>query len=127
MMDDARDELRSEARPARRILLIGWDAADWRFIDPLIERGLMPTLATLRARGAWGNIATLRPALSPMLWTSIATGKRPTKHGILGFTEVAPDGVSVRPASSTSRRVKALWNILTQSGRRSLVGGFLAT
>lgn len=114
-------------RAARRVLLIGWDAADWQFIDPLIERGLMPTLAALRARGAWGNLATLQPPLSPMLWTSIATGHRPTKHGILGFIEPSPDGLGARPASSTSRRVKALWNILTQSGLRSNVVGWFAT
>ena len=112
---------------ARRVLLIGWDAADWQFINPLIERDLMPTLAGLRERGAWGNLATLRPPLSPMLWTSIATGHRPTKHGILGFIEPSPDGCGVRTASSTSRRVKALWNILTQNNLRSNVVGWFAT
>ncbi|MEI9959840.1 MAG: alkaline phosphatase family protein [Limisphaerales bacterium] len=96
-------------RPSRRVLLIGWDAADWQFIDSLIERGLMPTLASLRARSVWGNLATLQPILSPMLWTSIATGKRPDKHGILGFVEPLPDGSGVRPVSSTSRRCKAIW------------------
>src|SRR5476651_1614356 len=86
------------ARRDRRVLLVGWDAADWRFIEPLLERGLMPTLAALRARSAWGIVASLRPALSPMLWTSIATGKRPTRRGILGFVEPSPDGRGVRRA-----------------------------
>ena len=36
--------------------------------------------------------ATLDPPLSPTLWTSIATGKRPYKHGIIGFTEPDPSG-----------------------------------
>src|SRR6478736_1576801 len=114
-------------RPSRRVLLIGWDAADWQFIDPLIERGLMPTLASLRARSVWGNLATLQPILSPMLWTSIATGKRPEKHGILGFVEPLPDGSGVRPVASTSRRCKALWNILHQQGLRSNVVGWYAS
>ena len=115
------------SRPARRVLLIGWDGADWQFIDPLVKRGLMPTLAGLREHGAWGNLATLRPPLSPMLWTSIATGHRPTRHGILGFVEPLPDGIGVRTASSTSRKVKALWNILTQNGMRSNIVGWFAT
>lgn len=114
-------------RPSRRVLLIGWDAADWQFIDPLIERGLMPTLASLRARSVWGNLATLQPILSPMLWTSIATGKRPDKHGILGFIEPLPDGSGVRPVASTSRRCKALWNILHQQGLNCNVVGWYAS
>jgi hypothetical protein len=59
-----------------RVLLIGWDAADWKVIQPLLDAGEMPNLARLIAGGLRGNIATLYPALSPMLWTSIATGKR---------------------------------------------------
>ncbi len=58
----------------RKVLLIGWDAADWEHITPLIEEGLMPTLDGLINRGVMGNLATLQPILSPMLWNSIATG-----------------------------------------------------
>ncbi|MEO6847198.1 MAG: alkaline phosphatase family protein [Chthoniobacterales bacterium] len=35
-------------------------------------------------------MATLYPILSPMLWPSIATGKRTHKHGIYGFAELDP-------------------------------------
>ena len=76
----------------RKVLLVGWDAADWKVMTPLMEQGRMPNLAGLIERGVMGNLATLQPVLSPMLWTSIATGKRPFKHGILGFTEPTPDG-----------------------------------
>lgn len=107
------------AAPAPKVLLIGWDAADWKIIDPLIERGEMPTLARFIDEGVMGDMTTLQPVLSPMLWNSIATGKRADKHGILGFTEVDPHSGNVRPVTSTSRRVKALWNILTQRGYRS--------
>src|ERR1700735_3273104 len=70
-----------------RLLLVGWDAADWKVIDPLMSQGEMPNLASLVSEGVRGNLATMYPALSPMLWTSIATGKRPSKHGIHGFIE----------------------------------------
>jgi predicted AlkP superfamily phosphohydrolase/phosphomutase/Tfp pilus assembly protein PilF len=109
--------------PRRKVLVIGWDAADWKAIDPLMDRGLMPNLERLVNAGVRGSIATLDPPLSPMLWTSIATGKRPYKHGILGFTEVGPDG-EVRPVTNRDRRVKAIWNILTQQGLRSHVVGW---
>ncbi|HVU38011.1 MAG TPA: alkaline phosphatase family protein, partial [Opitutales bacterium] len=69
-----------------KVLLVGWDAADWKIIRPLIAQGKMPAVASLLEQGAHGNLATLTPVLSPMLWTSIATGQRPFKHGIHGFT-----------------------------------------
>jgi predicted AlkP superfamily phosphohydrolase/phosphomutase/tetratricopeptide (TPR) repeat protein len=107
-----------------RVLLIGWDAADWKVIRPLLEAGQMPNLGRLMAEGVHGNLATIYPALSPMLWTSIATGKRAYKHGIHGFAEPLPDGSGVRPITLLSRKTKALWNILNQVGRRSLVVGW---
>lgn len=110
--------------PKSRVLLIGWDAADWKVIQPLLDAGEMPNLAGLIAGGLRGNIATLYPVLSPMLWTSIATGKRAYKHGIHGFSEPLPDGSGVRPVSILSRRTKALWNILNQNGYRSIVAGW---
>ncbi|WP_145382002.1 alkaline phosphatase family protein [Botrimarina mediterranea] len=114
-------------RSPRRVLLVGWDAADWQMIQPLVTRGLMPTIAGMMERGVWGNLATTRPILSPMLWNTIATGKRPIDHGVHGFTEPDPDGQGVRPVHSTSRKCKAIWNILTHYGLRSTVVGWYAS
>jgi tetratricopeptide (TPR) repeat protein len=111
---------------AKKVLLIGWDAADWKIINPLLDQGLMPTLDDFVNHGVIGNLATLRPILSPMLWNSIATGKRPDKHGILGFMEPDPQSGGVRPVTSTSRKVKAIWNILTQRGYKTHVLGWFA-
>lgn len=107
-----------------KTLLIGWDAADWCIATPLMEEGRMPNLLGLVERGVMGNLATLQPVLSPMLWTSIATGKRPYKHGILGFIEPTPDGGAVQPVSQLSRTTKAIWNILNQQGYKSGVVGW---
>lgn len=111
----------------RKVLLIGWDAADWEHITPLLEEGLMPTLDALINRGVMGNLATLQPILSPMLWNSVATGKFADKHGIHGFIEPDPVNGGARPYTSTSRKCKALWNILTQRGLRSNVVGWWAS
>src|SRR5579863_9342502 len=108
----------------RKVLLVGWDAADWKVIHPLMESGEMPNVRRLVESGATGQIATLHPPLSPMLWTSIATGKRPFKHGILGFSEPTPDGRGVRPVTNLSRTSKAVWNILSQNNLRSVVVGW---
>ena len=111
-------------RLAKKVLLIGWDAADWRVIDPLLEAGKLPALARLIDGGARGSIATLDPPFSPMLWTSVATGKTADLHNILYFVEPDPQGDGVRPVLGSSRTGKALWNILTQAGLRSNVVGW---
>ena len=84
----------------------------------------MPVFSRLVDRGVIAEMVTLEPMLSPMLWNSIATGKRADQHGILGFTEVDPASGRVRPVTSTSRRTKALWNILSQNGFRTNVVGW---
>ncbi len=109
---------------ANKVLLIGWDAADWKFLSPFMDEGIMPNLKRLVEGGVKGRLATLDPPLSPTLWTSIATGKRPYKHGIHGFTEPDPSGKGIRPINNTNRKVKAIWNILTQHGLKSNVVGW---
>ena len=111
-------------KPKRKTLLIGWDAADWRVINPLIDAGKMPHLARLIGDGVIGNIATLQPVLSPMLWTSIATGKRPYKHGIHGFSEPDPITGGIRPVTNLSRKTKAVWNIFNQEKKDTITIGW---
>lgn len=108
----------------RKLIIIGWDAADWQHVQPLMQQGLMPTFSKLVQQGASGNLATLDPPFSPMLWTSIATGKTGDEHGILGFVEPDPEAGGVRPINSTSRRQRAFWNIFHHVGLRSLVCGW---
>ena len=107
-----------------KVLLIGWDAADWKVIHELMDAGKMPTLERMVHKGTMGNLRTLNPPLSPMLWTSIATGKRPYKHGIYGFTEPRTDRDGVQPMTNISRSSKAIWNILNQQNERSVVVGW---
>jgi predicted AlkP superfamily phosphohydrolase/phosphomutase/tetratricopeptide (TPR) repeat protein len=107
-----------------KILLLGWDAADWKIIDKLIAESKMPALQRLIQKGVRGNLKTIDPPLSPMLWTSIATGFRADKHGISGFIEPTTTGDGLRPVTSTSRKVKAIWNIYNQEGWKSNVVGW---
>lgn len=111
-------------RLAKKVLVIGWDAADWKIINPLLDAGLMPALESLINKGVMGDIATLDPVLSPILWTSIATGKTGDKHGILNFVEPIPEKMELRPVTSTSRKCKALWNILSQNDIKSNIVGW---
>ena len=110
--------------PKPKVLLIGWDAADWDVINPLMESGQMPSLKKLVEQGMSGKLATLEPVFSPMLWSSIATGKLADKHGVLGFTEPDYSTGSVRPVSNHSRKTAAIWNILSQQNLKTNVVGW---
>jgi predicted AlkP superfamily phosphohydrolase/phosphomutase/tetratricopeptide (TPR) repeat protein len=110
-----------------RLLMIGWDAADWKVASPLVDRGELPNLQRLIESGVMADLATMQPPLSPMLWTTIATGHRPDTHGILGFTELDPETDEVRPSTCLSRRCRALWNIASQTGRQVRVVNWLAS
>ncbi len=111
----------------QKVLLIGWDAADWQIINPLMDAGKMPALSRMVNEGVMGNISTLEPVISPILWTSIATGKTGDAHGILGFTETFGLQGGVRPSSSHSRHTKAIWNILQQNDYNCHQVGWWAT
>lgn len=110
-----------------RLLLVGWDSADWQIIQPLLDAGKLPGVQWLVEGGCSGNLATVEPQLSPMLWTTIATGKMAYDHGVSGFTEVDPASGRVVPVSWASRRCKTAWEILGERGFRSHVIGWFAT
>lgn len=110
-----------------RVLLIGWDSADWRILDPLLAAGRLPTLASLVQHGCRANLATVAPVLSPAVWTSAITGKLPFQHGVLGFIEPDPCTDGVRPTGSHTRIGAALWNILSHQGLRTHCIGWFAS
>lgn len=52
--------------PFSRVLLVGWDAADWNVIHPLLDAGKLPTLARLVAEGAIGDCMSAVPSIAPL-------------------------------------------------------------
>ncbi|MEY3212313.1 MAG: hypothetical protein RIT28_2794 [Pseudomonadota bacterium] len=96
-----------------QMLLIGIDGAEWMVIEDLWAKGYLPNLRALVNRGVRAKLKT-EYGKSPVIWTTIATGVLPEKHGITGFV-VATDEGDV-PVASTVRKVPALWNIATSAG-----------
>ena len=111
----------------RRVLFIGIDALDWTLLEPLMAEGRLPTITRLVRGGVRADLHTLTPMLSPLIWTSMATGVGPERHGILDFFVKDPQTGNLVPATSAARRVPAFWNIATNYGRRVNVVGWLAT
>src|SRR3989454_10176778 len=96
-------------------------------IDALGARGRVPNLARLKREGAWARLRSSVPTLSPLLWTTVATGKTPDRHGINDFLVAAPRTGRKVPINSTFRRTKAIWNILTEAGLPSDIIAWWAT
>jgi predicted AlkP superfamily phosphohydrolase/phosphomutase len=74
-------------RPGRidRAIIIGLDGMDPDLVDRFIAEGRMPNLAALAQMGTCEKLSTTFPAMSPVAWSSFATGVDPAKHGIFDF------------------------------------------
>jgi predicted AlkP superfamily phosphohydrolase/phosphomutase len=114
---------RPAVAPPRRapLLVVGIDGGEWKVIHRLWKTGQLTHFKSIADRGV---TATLRTAYnsSPVIWTTIATGVTPPVHGITDFVVATPRGDV--PISSTVRKVPALWNMLTRTGRRVAVLGW---
>jgi hypothetical protein len=78
----------------RRVFLIGIDGMDWRRIDSLRARGLLPNFDRLIRHGVRSPMHTFLPTWSPILWTTIATGVSADVHGVHDFTETPIPGLN---------------------------------
>lgn len=124
---EAIPSIASQAKPARPVIFIGLDGADWSLLDQYIQQGTMPTLARLVREGTSGTIATLHPPLSPLIWTTMLTGVSPLEHRVLDFLRVNPSSHQREPITSDERAVPAIWNMATDGGKRVGALGFWAT
>ncbi|MEK7773499.1 MAG: alkaline phosphatase family protein [Deltaproteobacteria bacterium] len=102
-----------------RTLVVGWDGATFDIIKPLVDRGLMPNVAGLMRRGAWGRLESTIPHLTPVAWTSMFTGVNPGKHGIYDAMIYRPELKRIVFANATMRAVKSVWSMLSDKGGKT--------
>ena len=77
-----------------KVVLVGFDGADWRVIRPLMEKGQLPTFTALTQRGASGPLTSIPDANSAVIWASMYTGARPDRHGVHDFYRVELPGLA---------------------------------
>jgi hypothetical protein len=77
-----------------KVVLVGFDGADWRVIRPLMEKGELPVFAGLARHGASGDLATLHDSNSAVIWASIYSGEKPERHGVLDFYRIRLPGMA---------------------------------
>ncbi len=99
-----------------RVVVIGVDGATWAIIDDLRAEKRLPTFDRLLESGVRGELEVTPPTISPVLWTTIATGVSPKRHGVVDFW-----------GSSRQVRAKRFWEIADEYGMSTGVFGYLMT
>ncbi|MFN7986088.1 MAG: alkaline phosphatase family protein [Thermoanaerobaculia bacterium] len=113
------------ARP--KVILVGWDGADWHLLDRLMKEGRLPNLSALVANGRTWDLESFQPMASPLVWNTMVTGRTPVDHGVADFQELDPKTRQRLPISGRSRKVPAIWNLASTMGLKVGVVGFWAT
>lgn len=101
-----------------KMLIVGWDGATFDVINPLLLKSRLPNIASLLQTGASGRLESTVPPLTPVAWTSISTGVNPGKHGIYDAMLYNNQTHSITFVNSTMRKVKPVWKILSERGRK---------
>jgi predicted AlkP superfamily phosphohydrolase/phosphomutase len=116
----------AETIPAKnKIILIGADGLTEKVVAQLLSQNKLKNIKYMRENGAYGRIISINPTASPILWTSMATGKKQKDHGILGFQIEDPQTGRMIVANNSHRKTKAIWNILSENKLKvGLIGYF---
>jgi predicted AlkP superfamily phosphohydrolase/phosphomutase/Flp pilus assembly protein TadD len=109
------------------VIWLGFDAFDFELVDRLAAQGRMPNWKRLTAEGYTATLKSYMPILSPIVWTTLATGVGPDIHRVLDFQEVDPRTGAKVPISGNSRALPAIWNVASASGLTVGVVGWWAT
>lgn len=101
-----------------KTLFVGLDAACWEYVNPLLASGRMPTLQKLIDTGISGALRSTMPALTPVAWSSIITGKNPGQHGIYDMLWRRPGSYEFAPVNGGLRQGSPFWAWLNRAGLR---------
>lgn len=114
----------------KKLLIVGWDGADWEIIDDLLKRGCLPNVADMLDHGVRGDLASTIPSHSWAAWSSFLTGMHPGGHGVYDFVEHDPFHPQKRvPVTSSSLKAETFLERLSAStsGHEVRVGNIPVT
>ncbi len=75
---------------AGRVVVLGFDGVDPRLVERFIQAGRLPELARLAKQGGFSPLASTSPPNSPVAWSTFASGRDPSEHGVFGFLKRDP-------------------------------------
>ncbi len=117
------DDHSMKAIPNHKVIVAGFDGADFRIIMPLVAMGKLPGFEILLEKGAYGRLKSTTPPLSPAAWTSAITGVNPGKHNIYRFFKSVPGvngDIKMVFTNSYDRKCKAIWELIETSDKRTI-------
>ncbi|MEO8502326.1 MAG: alkaline phosphatase family protein [Acidobacteriota bacterium] len=76
------------------VMMVDLDGADWRVMQPMIDKGELPNFAEIMRRGTSGPLPTIKDSNSAVIWASIFSGMRPEVHGVLDFYRIQLPGMA---------------------------------
>jgi len=97
----------------KRAVVLGLDGLDPQRLRELMQKGELPHFRALAESGTFSELQSTCPPMSPVAWSSFATGVNPGKHNIFDFLN--RDLKSYLPQLSSSR--------IRETGKRRLFGG----
>jgi predicted AlkP superfamily phosphohydrolase/phosphomutase len=101
----------------RRLLIVGWDGADWDILRPMMDAGLLPTVASMVGGGLSGTLVSTLPTHSWAAWATFLTGLEPAGHGVFDFVERHPEDPQRRvPVSAASIKAMTFLEVLSEGG-----------
>ncbi len=103
----------------KKVVVIGLDGGTLDLIENWVKDGKLPTFSKIMKEGAYGELKSTIPWYSAPAWVSIVTGCQPGKHGIYDFFRT--DSFRKKIVSSRLRRVPAVWNLLSESDKKSII------
>jgi predicted AlkP superfamily phosphohydrolase/phosphomutase len=112
---------RAGGRSGRRVMVIGLDCAPPEHVFDEYA-GDIPNLSKLRENGMWGPLESITPPITVPAWMCMMTSKDPGTLGIYGFRnrkDHTYEGLSI--ATSWAIKEPTVWDILSQSGKDSIV------
>ena len=104
---------RRSHRPARirRLIFLGLDGLDPGLTERYMAEGKLPNLSRLKAQGSFHRLRTTFPALSPVAWSTFATGVHPARHNIFDFLNRSLKSYLPELSSSKVRPARRVWKL----------------
>lgn len=69
----------------KRVVFLGLDGLEPELVEKYLAEGKLPNLAKLASQGRYSKLRTTFPPLSPVAWSTFATGSNPGKHQMFDF------------------------------------------
>ena len=95
----------------RKLIFLGLDGLEPDLVERLLGEGKLPNLAKLREQGRYSRLRTTYPALSPVAWSTFATGANPGKHNLFDFLNRNLRTYLPELSSSRVRQPSRVWKI----------------